>query len=165
MKLYNYFERKVGVQMNSEEIVFQQYKLYAEQKEEFISRSFMSNKFYLFLVLALLLAMFLTKGYFFVYGWLTSTLVFSGAGMATCVLWWINVDSYNFLIKIKFSKVLEEIEKQLPVQPYTKEFEAIKDFKKNKREFLFADIQKLLTVFVFLMFFFLLVHELLGLIL
>jgi hypothetical protein len=150
--------------MSSEEIIFQQYKLYSEQKEEFINRSFMTNKFYLFLVLALLLTMFLTKGYSFVYG-LTSCLIFSGAGMATCILWWINVDSYNFLIKIKFSKVLEEIEKQLPIQPYTKEFEAIKDFKKNKREFLFADIQKLLTVFVFLMFFFLFVHELLGIIL
>jgi len=32
--------------------------------------------------------------------------------MATCILWWINVDSYNFLIKIKFSKVLDELEKQ-----------------------------------------------------
>jgi len=150
--------------MTSEEIIFQQYKLYSEQKEEFINRSFMTNKFYLFLILALLVTMFLTKGLTFVYG-MTSSMIFSGAGMAICTLWWINVDSYNFLIKIKFSKVLDEIEKQLPVKPYTDEFEAIKDHKKNKREFLFADIQKALAIFVFMMFFVLFVHEFLKIVL
>lgn len=147
--------------MNKEEIIFQQYKLYSEQKEEFISRSFFTNKFYLILVLVLLLTMFLTQDKTFIYG-ITSALVFSGAGIATCVLWWINVDSYNFLIKIKFAKVLEEIEKQLPVQPYATEFAAIKDYKKNRREFLFADIQKGLAVFAFLMFFALTIHEVLS---
>lgn len=150
--------------MSTEEIIFQQYKLYSEQKEEFISRSFTTNKFYLFLILALLVTMFLTKGLTFVYG-MTSSMIFSGAGMAICTLWWINVDSYNFLIKIKFAKVLDEIEKQLPVQPYTKEFEAIREYKKNKREFLFADIQKALAIFVFLMFFVLFVHEFLAIVL
>jgi hypothetical protein len=150
--------------MTSEEIIFQQYKLYSEQKEEFINRSFMTNKFYLFLILGLLLAMFKTNGLTFVYG-MTSSMIFSGAGMAICTLWWINVDSYNFLIKIKFSKVLDEIEKQLPVKPYTDEFEAIRNYKKNKREFLFADIQKALAIFVFLMFFVLFVHEFLKIVL
>lgn len=150
--------------MDKEEIIFQQYKLYAQQKEEFISRSFTTNKFYLALIIALFVVMFLTKNYTFVYG-MTSSLIFSAAGMAICSLWYMNVDSYNFLIKIKFSKVLDEIEKQLPVKPYTDEYEAIKDFKKNKREFLFADIQKILAIFVFLMFFFLFIHELLAMLL
>lgn len=149
--------------MSTEEIIFQQYKLYSEQKEEFINRSFTTNKFYLFLILALLVTMFKIHGTF-VYG-MTSAMIFSGAGMAICTLWWMNVDAYNFLIKIKFAKVLDEIEKQLPVQPYTKEFEAIKDYKKNKREFLFADIQKALAIFVFLMFFVLFVHEFLSIVL
>lgn len=146
--------------MNSEEILFSQYKLYAEQKEEFVNRSFCTNKFYLFTVLAIILVMFLTKDLSFIYG-LSSTLIFSTAGMIICFLWWINVDSYNFLIKVKLSKVLEEIEKQLPVQPFTQEFTAIKDYKKSKREFLFADIQKGLAIVVFLLFLFLFSHELL----
>lgn len=150
--------------MSTEDIIFQQYKLYSQQKEEFINRSFMTNKFYLALIIALLVIMFLTKNYTFVYG-MTSSLIFSGAGMAICSLWYMNVDSYNFLIKIKFSKVLDEIEKKLPVKPYTDEYEAIRDFKKNKREFLFADTQKILAIFVFLMFFFLFIHELLAIIL
>lgn len=137
--------------MNSEEIMFHQYKIYTEQKEKFISRSFITNKFYLALILVLILAMYLTNEYSFVYG-LSSTLVFSLAGMAICVLWWINVDSYNFLIKIKLSKVIEDIEKKLPIQPYTQEFAEITSLRKNKKEFLFADIQKGLTTLAFLLF-------------
>lgn len=150
--------------MNSDEMIFQQYKLYTEQKEKFVDRSFTTNKFYLFLVLVLILTMYLTKDYSFIYR-LTSTLVFSVAGMAISILWWMNVDAYNFLIKVKLSKVIEEIEKQLPAKPYTQEFIAIKDFRKNKREFLFADIQKTLAILAFLLFFFLFSYEILFIIL
>ena len=150
--------------MNSEEILFQQYRLYTEQKEKFVDRSFQTNKFYLLLLLGLILTMYLTKDCSFIYD-LSSTLVFSAAGLAICVLWWINVDSYNFLIKVKLSKVIEEIEKKLPIQPYTQEFLAIKDFRKNKREFLFADIQKSLAILLLLLFFILFSYELLSIIL
>ena len=34
-------------------------------------------------------------------------------GICICVLWWMNVDSYNTLIKIKYANVIEEIEKKL----------------------------------------------------
>lgn len=144
--------------MNTEEILFQQYKMYSEQKEKFVDRSFNTNKFYLLLVLAIILTMYLTKECTFVYG-LSSILIFSGIGMAICTMWWINVDSYNLLIKVKLAKVLEEIEKRLPAQPYAQEFAAIKDYKKNKREFLFADIQKAVVILLFLLFFFLFSYE------
>lgn len=146
--------------MNSEEMILQQYKIYSEQKEKFVDRSFITNKFYLLLILGLILAMCFTREYSFVYG-ISATMIFSAAGIAICVLWWINVDSYNFLIKVKLSKVLEEIEKQLPIQPYTNEFLAIKDFRKNKREFLFADIQKALATLVLLLFFVMFANEVL----
>lgn len=149
--------------MTTEELILQQYKIYSEQKEKFVDRSFCTNKFYLFLVLGLILTMFLTKDYTFIFG-LNSTLIFSAAGLAICVLWWINVDSYNFLIKVKLSNVLEEIEKQLPVKPYTAEITAIKDIRKNRREFLFADIQKGLATLVFLLFFVLFINEVLSIV-
>lgn len=149
--------------MNQEEIIFQQYKLYTEQKDTFVDRSFITNKFYLVLVLALILAMLMTKDISFAYG-LSSIFIFSAAGCAVCVLWWINVDSYNFLLKVKLSKVVEEIEKKLPVQPFTQEFIAIKDLRKNKRMFLFADMQKAFATSAFLLFFVLFVNELVYLI-
>lgn len=149
--------------MNQEEIIFQQYKLYSEQKEKFVDRSFQTNKFYLFLILAIITTMFLTKDFSFVFG-LSSTLIFSVAGIAICVLWWVNVDSYNFLIKVKLSKVLEEIEKKLPVQPYTEEFAAIKDLRKKKREFLFADMQKAFVTLILLLFFVLFLNDVIAII-
>lgn len=148
--------------MTQDEILFQQYKLYTEQKEQFANRSFYTNKFYLALIILLILIMFLTKDYSFAYG-LSSTLVFSIAGMALCILWWINVDSYNFIIKVKLSKVVEEIEKKLPYQPYTQEFLAIRELRKNKKAFVFADIQKLLATFVLLLFFVLAISEIVAL--
>ncbi|HNW26655.1 MAG TPA: hypothetical protein PLG15_00145 [Candidatus Gastranaerophilaceae bacterium] len=148
--------------MNSEEIMFQQYRLYTEQKEKFVDRSFHTNKFYLLVVLGLFLIMFLLKGFAFAFD-ISAILVFSAAGMAICVLWWINMDAYNFLIKVKLGKVIEEIEKQLPSQPYTQEFLAIKDLRKNKRMFLFADMQKILAIFAFLTFLILFVNEVIPL--
>lgn len=144
--------------MNSDEIKFQQYKLYAEQKEKFVDRSFQTNKFYLLLVLILVLVMLLAKDFTFAYG-LSAVLIFSAAGVAICTLWWINMDAYNLLIKVKLSKVLEELEKQLPMQPYAQEFIAIKDLRKNKRMFLFADMQKTMALAAFLLFFVLLINE------
>jgi len=148
--------------MNSEEIMFQQYRLYTEQREKFVDRSFHTNKFYLLVVLGLFLIMFLLKGFAFAFD-ISAILVFSAAGMAICVLWWINMDAYNFLIKVKLGKVIEEIEKQLPSQPYTQEFLAIKDLRKNKRMFLFADMQKILAIFAFLTFLILFVNEVIPL--
>jgi hypothetical protein len=104
--------------------------------------------------------MFLTKDLSFVHN-ISSILIFSAAGMAICIMWWINVDSYNFLIKVKLKHVLEEIEKRFPVQPYSQEIAAIRDLRKNKREFLFADIQKSLATIFLLLFFVLFSNELL----
>ena len=119
--------------MNREDLIFEQYRLYSEQKEKFIDRSFMTNKFYMVIVLAMFLLTFLSKGMAF--GKFTAPTIFALAGIISCALWWLNMDSYNCLIKIKFSKVLEEIEKQLPMQPYNMEYKAIRDFRKNKKMF------------------------------
>lgn len=149
--------------MNSEEILFQQYKLYTEQKEKFTDRSFHTNKFYLVLILALIFAIFMMKDYSFVYG-ITATLVFSAVGLYVCILWWMNMDSYNLLIKVKLRNVIEEIEKSLPFQPCTQEFAAIRDLRKNKRMFLFGDIQKFLAILALLLFFVLLANEIIAMI-
>ena len=138
--------------MNEQELLFQQYRLYSEQKESFITRSFAINRFYLCLCIILLFAVYFTKSAIFAYAIPLSALL-SVIGICCSMLWWMNMDSYNMLIKIKFSKVLEEIEKQLPAQPYADEYKGIKEFRENKKMFLFSDIQKTVSVIVFLMFF------------
>ena len=136
--------------MDIDELILQQYQIYSESKEKFIDRTFRTNKFYMVLVIALLLFAFVTRGLSFAR--LTAPTLFSIIGIICCSLWWLNMDAYNCLIKIKFSKVLEEIEKQLPVQPYTMEYKALRDFRDNKKGFVFSDIQKILAIFSFLAF-------------
>lgn len=137
--------------MTNEELIFAQYKLYSESKEKFIDRTFNTNKFYIVLDIVLLLTVFLTKGMAF--GRMTAPALFSIIGLICCSLWWLNMDSYNCLIKIKFSKVLEELEKQLPFQPYAMEYKALNNFRNNKKGFVFSDMQKIFAIFSFLAFF------------
>ncbi len=137
---------------DDKELIFQQYKLYSEQKEEFISRSFMINRFYLCLAIILLVVFELTRMSAFAYGVPLSALI-AVIGMFSTMLWWANMDAYNMLIKVKFQKVLEQIEKQLPVQPYGDEYRGIKEFREKKKMFLFSDMQKALAVVMFLIFF------------
>lgn len=143
--------------MTREDLILEQYKLYSEAKEKFIDRTFMTNKFYMVFVVILLLLVFLSNGLAF--GKLTVPTLFSIIGIICCSLWWLNMDSYNCLIKIKFSKVLEEMEKELPFQPYAMEFKALKDFRNNKKGFIFSDIQKVFAIFSFLAFFVMLMIE------
>ncbi|MBR2526632.1 hypothetical protein IKE67_09230 [bacterium] len=143
--------------MTREDLILEQYRLYSEAKEKFIDRTFMTNKFYMVFVVILMFLIFLSNGLSF--GKLTVPAVFSIIGLICCSLWWLNMDSYGCLIKIKFSKVLEEIEKELPVQPYAMEYKALREFRTNKKGFLFSDIQKIFAVFSFLSFFVMLMLE------
>ncbi len=130
-------------------LVLEQYRVYSQAKEEFISRNFSTNRFYLVLSLVLFLLLY-------VFNALTPSLmplvVGSIIGMAVCVMWWLNLDSYQFLIKIKYSKVLEEMENMLPFNPYRKEYQAFQEAKKNKKAIVFSDFQKFLTVVLFCLF-------------
>ena len=142
--------------MNPENLIIEQYNIYSQHKEKFVDRSFMTNKFYNVLVIILFILVFLMKD-FVICKIFSASAILSIVGILTSVLWWLNIDAYNFLIKIKISKALEEIEKQLPVQPYTLEFTAIKNTKRKKQHFYFADIQKgfaLISLLLFISLFF-----------
>lgn len=138
--------------MDEKELIFQQYKLYTEQKDSFINRSFSINIFYFCLAVLLLLLVNYTEGLTFAYSVPLNALL-AIIGMSASILWWMNMDSYNMLIKIKFSKVIEEIEKQLPIQPFHSEYLGIKEYRDNKKMFIFSDIQKTVAVVMFLIFF------------
>jgi len=143
--------------MDRDELIFQEYKLYAEQKENFIDRNFQTNKFYMVAFVAIIFAMIFTGNVVFM-GRISATLVFSLIGISVCILWWMNVDSYNTLIKIKFANVIEMIEEKLPVKPFTEEFKGIQEFR-NKKIFMFSDIQKIIAVVGALFFFAVFVSE------
>lgn len=143
--------------MDRDELIFQEYKLYVEQKDNFIDRNFSTNRFYMISFIAIILAMIFTGKVVFMEK-ISATLLFSAIGMAVCTLWWMNVDAYNTLIKIKFANVIEQMEEKFPFKPYTEERKGIEEFRNNK-VFMFSDIQKFLAVLGALFFFVIFVNE------
>ena len=143
--------------MDRDELIFQEYKLYAEQKENFIDRNFRTNRFYMISFVSVILMMIYTNNIVFLER-ISATLIFSLIGISICSLWWMNVDSYNTLIKVKFANVIEKIEEKLPVRPFTEEYKGIEEFRENK-VFVFSDIQKTIAVFGALFFFAVFVSE------
>lgn len=143
--------------MDREQLIFEEYKLYTEQKENFIDRNFKTNKFYMTAFVVVILAMIFTGNVVFM-NKISSALLFSLIGIFVCALWWMNVDSYNTLIKIKFANVIEAIEEKLPVKPFTEEYKGIQEFR-DKKVFMFSDIQKFIAVIGALFFFAIFVSE------
>ena len=144
--------------MDRDELIFNEYKLYTEQKEQFINRNFTTNRFYMIAVVFIIFALIYTGNIIFL-NKITATLIFSIFGIAVSAMWWMNVDSYNTLIKVKYSDVIEKIEEKLPVKPFTDEYKGLEEFKNNK-VFMCADSQKLVAVFAAIFFFAVCVSEL-----
>ena len=124
--------------MDDREIILGQYKIYSEAKENFISRHFTTNRFYFVFSFALLAITYL---FWALSPALVPLILTSVFGITVSVLWWMNIDSYQVLIKVKYAKVLEYLETKLPEQPFRKEFEETQKMKKDKK-IIFADIQK-----------------------
>ena len=143
--------------MDRDELIFQEYKLYAEQKENFIDRNFRTNRFYMISFVAVIFALIFTGNVIFM-TYISATLIFSLIGIFVCSLWWMNVDAYNILIKIKFANVLEQIENSLPVKPFTDEYKGIEEYRNNK-VFMFSDIQKFIAICGAVFFFAIFVSE------
>ncbi len=139
--------------MDEKEIILGQYKVYSEAKENFINRHFVTNRFYFVFSFTLLAGIYL----FWALSPALIPLIFTSIfGIAVSVLWWMNIDSYQLLIKIKYARVLEYLETKLPEQPFHKEFIETQKVKKDKKA-IFADIQKGfagLSLFSFLIIFF-----------
>ena len=144
--------------MDRDELIFNEYKMYAGQKENFIDRNFQTNKFYMTAIVVLIFSLIYTGNVVFL-NKISATLVFALLGVATSSLWWMNVDSYNTLIKVKYANVLEKLEEKLPVKPFTDEYQGIEEFRKNKI-FMFSDIQKLFAAATALFFFAVCISEL-----
>ena len=143
--------------MDRDYIVFQEYKMYTEQKENFIDRNFRTNRFYMLALVGLIFAMIYTNNVLFL-DKISATLVFAFFGIAASTLWWMNGDSYNTLLKVKYADVIEKIEEKLPIQPFSEEHKGIEEFR-NKKVFMFSDIQKIIAVISALFFFAVFISE------
>ncbi len=127
------------------------YREYNNSMEKFKAHNFASNRFYIIVLMLVLLIILLAKQ-IFISGSLLFTFGFSFIGLCTSIMWVITQDSYSHLISIKTGKVLEEIEKELPVKPYTLEHEEIRRYKSGKKFFSFDNMQNFLALAMALIF-------------
>lgn len=129
-------------------IIIEQYRIYSDAKEKFIDRQFTTNKFYLVLNIVILVVTYLVITILPTVnvGALQPVFVFCLIGIALAFMWWMNVDSYQMLIKVKYARVLEYLETKLPEQPYHKEFTDYTEMKKKNNLIVFGDFQKTLAI-------------------
>ena len=138
---------------NDTNIILEQYRIYTESNDKFIDRSFQTNRHYFLVICGLCIVLVLFKQFFPTIA-IIFTLFLSFAGMGIAILWYLNQDSYSFLIKIKYADVLEEIENRLPIAPNQMEHAVLNENLKKRHAFvfLFNDIQKFMAVILFLLF-------------
>lgn len=113
------------------EHLLEQYKLYVEMANQVSSRRVQVNRFYISLLSGLLafLSFVVSKQSFnndsdFI------LIVISLVGILLCVVWFININSYKQLNKLKFT-VIHEMEKMLPFACYDREWEIDKGSEKK----------------------------------
>jgi len=144
--------------MNREEKILQEYILYVQHKENFVNRSFATNKFYLIMTLVVLAILVPVIFIPFPFG-IVLAMLFAIIGMLLCILWQMNIASYKKLLKVKLHNVIEKVEEELPVQPYKMESQALRESKQT-RGIMFADIQTALAIMILITFATIFINEL-----
>lgn len=107
------------------EHILEQYKLYVEMADRVSSRRAQTNRFYISLLSILLALLSIVAGVGAFTEFLNMTmLAIASLGIVLCALWWVNIRSYRQLNSGKF-QVIHEMEKQLPIAAYDKEWEIL----------------------------------------
>ena len=143
-------------QLDDRTIILEEYRIYTDTKEKFIDRQFRTNNFYLVLNLIILLVINLLSVFIPQY---PPVIVGSIIGASSTLMWWMNIDSYQMLIKVKYSKVLEYLETKLPEQPCLKEYAEYKEMKKKENLIVFGDFQKILALIIACVYFIIITYN------
>lgn len=115
-----------------------QYKLYVEMADRISSRRQTANSFFLSVntaIIALISYIQLDMEEGISCYWLISL-----AGMALCFMWYKLVCSYKNLNSAKF-EIIHELENQLPIAPYSMEWDKVGKGKKSKLYLPFTHIE------------------------
>lgn len=118
---------------NKMEILIEEYKLYVEMMDRTSSRRNDANKFYITILSSILgiFALLIENNVFVKFSnW--TILIISVLGMILCILWSVNIQSYKQINSLKFL-VIHELEELLPFPCYTKEWDILKEGKKQYR--------------------------------
>ena len=135
--------------MDKNDEILRLYEIYNDSKEKFIDRSFATNKFYLIVEIVLLSISIAIGGT----PYDVLNIVLPLIGMLIALMWWLNQDSYGFMIKIKYKNVFTLLEQSLAASPITDETKAIEEAARSKSGFVFNNAHKLLAVVMLVIFF------------
>ena len=106
--------------------LLEQYKLYVEMADRVSQRRDQSNKFYATIYSALAAILVLASRFDLSDDtWGLAFLVAGLVGALLAGIWFMNIRSYRTLNSAKF-QIINEIEKQLPAQGYTDEWELLR---------------------------------------
>lgn len=119
MKLRSARRKKFGKQYDS--IVLEQWKTCVEMANSNTEKRTNSNNIFITINAALLAVISFTLDY--------KSIVLSIAGIFVCISWLCSIDSYRKLSSAKY-EIVNEIEKQLPLRPFTYEWEILNKEKK-----------------------------------
>ena len=107
------------------ELLLEQYKLYVEMADRISQRREQSNRFYVGLLTALVALLVVLTRLNPSNGIEAIVFLIDGlCGVLLSVIWFINIQSYRALNKVKF-EIINNLEIQLPAQGYTKEWEML----------------------------------------
>jgi hypothetical protein len=121
-------DHEPSVKKEDTETVFKIYALLVEMADRVSQRRQAANNFYLSVNTGLIGGT----------AYLASTTqsrvlwILGLAGIAICVLWVRNITSYKTLNSAKFH-IIQDVEKRLPAQPYTEEWDRLDPKKKGQR--------------------------------
>ena len=143
--------------------LLEQYKLWVEMADRISVRRGQANTFYISLLSAILTLLSLIIDKNIVVGSASVLLFFTSiAGLALCLTWYANIQSYKQINSLKF-KVINEIEQYLPFACYSREWEILEEKQKNgKKQYIrLTGIEKIVPLIFALLYGGLLVYTLL----
>ena len=145
--------------MDEKQQLMELYKEFIYTKENFVNRSFATNKFYIITIAVCLILAAIAKDNINTFGSLTFIAI-TLSGFAFSLLLFANQDAYAYLLKVKFSAVIDKIEENFCFKPCVEEKNAIVEDKKRKRNFIFSNIQKTYALIAMVIFLFAFLYEL-----
>lgn len=135
VKISSIETKKAGYGENFQSHLLEQYKMYIEMMDRISERRGKTNAFYLSLLSGLLtLLSFSANVEILGSSQYVFLLLLSSLGLALCVVWWVNINSYKQLNSLKF-KVINEMEQELPFPCYHREWEILGQEKKKSRQY------------------------------
>ncbi len=128
------------------------YKLHVQMADNVSSRRGKTNQFYLTLLSAIFIAIsFIFEKQQAISSWNVLVIAACILGIVISIVWWLNIVSYKKLNSVKF-QILCDLEKKLPYDFLTKEWDDINSNKDNDKYVHLSKIEQFLPWFLMIVF-------------